>query len=66
MLSSLDRFHKTSIGLILFVLGELALAYGFGSLAIDRGGIWWYFASLVLLLGGIQNLIVLIAKYAKR
>ncbi len=62
MLNKLDKWHKTRVGLLSFGLVELAVAYGFASLAIDRGNIWWYLLTLAFLVGGLQNLIKLIGK----
>ena len=62
MFKRLDKWHKTSTGLVVFGLVELLLAYGFASLAIDRGDIVYYLLTLFLLIGFLQNLIKLIGK----
>lgn len=62
MLERLDRWHKTKLGLLVFGLAELGLAYGFASLSIDRGNLWWYLLTLVFLVGALQNLFKLIGK----
>lgn len=62
MLKQLDNFHKTKTGHLLFGLVELALAYGFTSLAIDKGNFFYYFLVLVFLVGALQNLFKLIGK----
>ena len=56
MLSKLNTFHKSKVGYALFGLVELAIAYYFVSLAIDRGSIGWYLLTLVFLVGALQNL----------
>jgi hypothetical protein len=56
MLQHLDRWHKTKLGLLIFGLVELAVSYGFVSLAIDRGNWLWYGLTLVFLFGALQNL----------
>lgn len=56
MLNRLDKWHKTRLGLLVFGLVELAIAYSFASLSIDRGNIWWYLLTLVFLVGALQNL----------
>jgi hypothetical protein len=61
MLDRLKKWHQTKPGLLLFAIVELALAYGFGSLAIDRGDIWWYLLTLLSLVGTLQNLVKLIS-----
>lgn len=60
MLNKIDAWHKTKPGHFVFGLAELAAAYGFASLAIDRGNLWWYLLTLVLLVGALQNLVKLI------
>lgn len=63
MLKQLDAWHKTKSGLLVFAVLELALAYGFISLAIDRGNPCYYLLTLVFLVGGLQNLVKLIGKF---
>jgi hypothetical protein len=60
MFKSIDRFHKTPAGYLLFGLIELALAYGFASLSIDRGNLWYYLLTLIFLVGTLQNFVKLI------
>ncbi|HVX24501.1 MAG TPA: hypothetical protein VG992_04140 [Candidatus Saccharimonadales bacterium] len=55
MLNKLDHWHKTRVGLAVFGVVELAIAYGFASLAIDRGNLWWYVLTLIFLVGALQN-----------
>jgi hypothetical protein len=62
MLQKLDAWHKTKLGLLVFAVLELVVAYGFISLAIDRGNFWYYLLTLVFLFGGLQNLFKLIGK----
>lgn len=60
MFDQLDSWHQTKTGFLVFGLVELAIAYGFGSLAIDRGNFWWYLFGLIFLFGALSNLIRLI------
>jgi len=62
MFNRLDKWHQTKLGLLVFALLELALAYGFVSLSIDRGNLFWYLLTLIFLVGFLQNLIKLIGK----
>lgn len=62
MINKLDKWHKTKLGLLAFGLAELAIAYGFGSLAIDRGNLLWYLLTLIFLVGALQNFFKLIGK----
>ena len=55
MMKQLDSWHQTKIGLLVFAAVELAVAYGFGSLAVDRGNFLWYLLALLFLFGFIQN-----------
>jgi hypothetical protein len=63
MFNRLDKWHRTRSGLVLFAISELVIAYGFGSLAIDRGNLWWYLLTLIFLVGSLQNFIRLIGTY---
>lgn len=60
MLKRLDAWHKTRSGFLVFGVLELVVAYGFASLAIDRGNLWWYLLTLIFLVGALQNLLKLI------
>jgi hypothetical protein len=62
MIKQLDSWHKTKTGLLVFGLLELLIAYGFASLSIDRGNLWWYLLTLVFLVGSLQNFFKLIGK----
>ncbi len=64
MLNKIDAWHKTKPGLLLFGLVELAIAYGFASLSIDRGNLWWYLLTLIFLAGALQNIVKLIGGLA--
>ena len=61
-MKKLHKWHQTTVGLLAFGLIELASAYGFASLAIDRGGPWWYLLTLIFLVGALQNVFKLIGK----
>jgi hypothetical protein len=65
MLQQLDRWHKTRPGLTVFGLVELALTYGFMSLAIDRGNLWFYLLTLLFLVGTLQNFVHLIGSIVR-
>lgn len=55
MVSKLDAWHKSRYGLLVFGALELAIAYGFASLAIDRGNLLFYLLTLLFLVGALQN-----------
>jgi len=63
MIEQLDKWHKTRLGLLVFGLAELVVAYGFASLAIDHGNLWWYLLALIFLFGGLRNLFKLIGTF---
>lgn len=58
-LHRLDKFHKTTVGYLVFGLVELGLVYPFALWAIDNGNVWLYFITVALLAGAIQNLVKL-------
>jgi len=62
-MKSLHKWHQTKLGLLIFGLLELAIAYGFASLSIDRGNFWWYLLTLIFLVGALQNLFKLIGAF---
>jgi hypothetical protein len=63
MIQKLDIWHKTRLGLLVFGLVELAITYGFVSLAIDRGNFLWYVLALIALIGSLQNFVKLIGAF---
>jgi hypothetical protein len=63
MINQLDKWHKTRTGLAVFAVVELAITYGFASLAIDRGNPLWYLLTLIFLVGTLQNLFKLIGSF---
>ncbi len=63
MIDKLDKWHKTRSGLAVFCIAELAIAYGFASLSIDRGNFFWYLLTLIFLVGALQNLFKLIGSF---
>jgi hypothetical protein len=46
-----------------FALVELLLAYGAASWAIDSGNMLLYVATIILVIGGLQNLVKLVVSY---
>ena len=53
---SLDKFHRTRAGYLVFGLVELALAYWLATLAINSGSLWQWALAFILLFGFLQNL----------
>lgn len=51
-----DQWHKTRKGYVIMGILELVLAYIVGSRAIDTGSWWEYGLTVLLLVGGAQNL----------
>jgi hypothetical protein len=63
MIKQLDTWHKTRSGLLIFAIVELAIAYGFASLAIDRGNLFYYLLTLIFLVGSLQNFVKFIRSF---
>lgn len=62
MLQTLDKWHKTRLGHLVFGLVELGLAYLFASLAIDSGSLWQWALAIIFAVGFLNNSIRLIRK----
>ena len=62
MIKALHKWHQTKLGLLVFGIVELAVAYGWASLAIDRGNFLCYALALVFFIGALQNFFKLIGK----
>jgi len=60
---TIKQWHHTKIGLLVFATVELIIAYGFGSLSINSGNLWWYLLTIIFLVGTIQNIVRLIGKF---
>lgn len=63
MIRVLNKFRKTRTGYVVFGLIEPALAYLFGSLAVNSGSLLQWALAVVLLLGFMQNFVRLIWKF---
>ena len=63
MFKRLQEFHRTRAGYVVFWLVEAVIAYGFGSLAIDRGNFWWYILALIFIVGSLQNFFKLLGTF---
>ncbi len=57
-----DKWKNTKQGYAIFAILELVMAYAIGSRALDTGSWWQYALTLLLLVGGVQNLVRLIRK----
>lgn len=64
MLSKLHNWHQTKPGLLVFAVVELAIAYGFVSLSIDRGNLWYYILTIIFVVGFFQNVVKLVFRLA--
>ena len=62
-MKKLHKWHQSKLGLLVFGLIELGVAYGFASLSLDRGNLLWYLLTLVFLVGALQNFFKLIGKF---
>jgi len=61
-LQRFEAWHQTTHGLVIFAILELGLAYLVGSRAIDTGSWAQYAVALLLLVGGIHNVIRLVIR----
>ena len=61
---ALARWYQTKRGFLMFGAVELAIAYVFASLAIDRGSWWWYALTLLFFIGALQNFVKLVGRIA--
>ena len=61
-MKKLHKWHQSKLGLLVFGLIELGVAYGWVSLAIDRGNFLYYLLALIFLVGALQNFFKLIGK----
>lgn len=55
--ASIDRFHATRRGKLIFGAGEWILSYIIISRAIGTGSLWEWGLGLLLFIGGLNNLI---------
>jgi hypothetical protein len=63
---TVDTFHKTSPGFLVFGLVELIVSYALASISIDRGGFWWYVLTVLFLIGALHNFLKLAKKVVRR
>ncbi|HSX47305.1 MAG TPA: hypothetical protein VLF63_00880 [Patescibacteria group bacterium] len=54
--------HSTLNFTLFKIVFCLSLAYGFASLAIDRGSLWWYLLTIYFFIKSIQNVYGLFIK----
>lgn len=59
-MDKLAAWHKTKLGLTVFTVAELAIAYGFASLSIDRGNFLYYLLGLVFLFAALRDFVTLV------
>lgn len=62
---TIDTFHKTRFGYILFAVVELGLALAALNWAIDNGSLWVWLLAFVLLFGFLQNFIHILTVHTK-
>lgn len=64
-LAKFERFHCTWQGYLSLAAIELGLAYGAVSWAIDSGNVLLYLVTVILLCGGIVNLVKMVVAAAR-
>jgi len=65
MMKKLDKWHKTKSGLLVFVLAELAIAYGLASWSINSGNLWLYLLTIIFFVGAMKNFFKLIGAFVR-
>jgi hypothetical protein len=55
-ISSIDKFHQTRIGKLIFGAAELVISDLVISRAIDTGSLWQWLIGALFFIGGINNL----------
>lgn len=61
-LHRVDKFHKTTVGYLVFGLVELGLAYFFALWAIDNGNVWLYVITVIFFVGAVYDFVKLLGK----
>ena len=56
-IESIDKFHKTRLGYLVFGLVELGLALLALNWAIDSGSLWVWTLAFITLFGFLQNFV---------
>jgi hypothetical protein len=59
-METIDKWHKTRQGHLVFGLVELGLSYLFASLSIDSGSLLQYAITIILLVGAVANFLKVI------
>jgi hypothetical protein len=63
-MQKLTKLYKSDKKVMfLSMLLEAGISYGFASLAIDRGNLWWYLLALIFLVRALKDLFRLIGSY---
>ncbi len=61
---NLRKLYKTSrLVMLSAAVVEGAIFYGFASLSIDRGNLWWYLLTLIFLVRALKDIGRLIGSY---
>jgi hypothetical protein len=55
-------YHTSRLMMFMIAILELGISYGFASLAIDRGNLWWYLLSAIFLVRFLRELFRIIGK----
>lgn len=65
-IASIDRFHQKRLGKLAFGAVELLVAYALISRAIDTGSLWEWLGGFLLIIGGINNIVRILAPKVKK
>lgn len=62
---SIDKFHKTRLGYLVFGLVELGLTLAVLNWALDNGSLWIWILAFILLFGFVQNFVHIMTVHKK-
>lgn len=55
-MEKIKKLYRTNAGFVFMVfVVDLAICYGFASLSIDRGNLWWYLFTIIFLYYALKN-----------
>lgn len=62
---SIDKFHKTRLGYVVFGLVELGLTLAVLNWSLDNGSLWLWLLTFIFLFGFVQNFVHVMTVHKK-
>ena len=62
-MENLAKLKRSKVVMLFGFIAESAISYGFVSLAISRGNLWWYILAFVFAFLAVKNLSRLIGSF---